>query len=147
MLLEVLIGPLGWAVVVCPKCGAKNHTKPEKDLQNKVLDQVCACGLKYQLIFGHRSAQRKKCSFPGILLAKQEIQVVIKNISETGASFESYGIELEKGNFYRLKIMIGENWINVLTRIVGVNNHRVGVKFISLGDDQKKIIGSYLLSC
>ena len=84
MVLTVLINPLGWAVVVCPKCGAKNNTKPGEELQNKILDRVCTCGTKYQIIFDHRSAQRKKCSFPGIILAEQDTSVIIKDISEKG---------------------------------------------------------------
>jgi hypothetical protein len=51
MVSKVLVNPLGWAVIICPDCGVKTITKPEKELQNKVLDRVCTCGAKYQLLF------------------------------------------------------------------------------------------------
>ncbi|MCX5850070.1 MAG: PilZ domain-containing protein [Deltaproteobacteria bacterium] len=146
MILEVLIGPLGWAVVICPQCGLKSHTRPGKELKNKILDRVCTCGLKYQLIFDSRSAQRKKCSFPGILLAEKDIPIIIRDISKIGASFENDGISLEIGSFYNLKIRISEDWVKVLTRIVRVSEKIVGVEFSGLDEDQKKTIGSYLPS-
>jgi hypothetical protein len=70
MIQEVLISPLGWAVIICPECGARSHTKPGKELQHIVLDRTCKCGAKYQVIFDTRSEYRKKCSLPGILIAE-----------------------------------------------------------------------------
>jgi hypothetical protein len=146
MVLKVLINSLGWAVVICPQCGLKSHTRPEKAIQNKILDQICTCGEKYQIIFDQRSAQRKKCSFPGILLAEKDFSVIIKDISEIGASFERDDINLEIGSFYNLKMKISEDWVKILTRIARVNHKIVGVEFHSLDEDHKKMIESYLLS-
>ena len=144
MLLEVLIGPLGWAVVVCPRCGLKDYSRPAKELQNRILDQVCRCGLQYQLIFDSRSVQRKPCSFPGILLADQDIPVTIRNISESGAYFESDDMTVDVGGFYKLKMVINDCPMDVVTRIVRFNRNMAGVKFVTLGTDQKKIIESYI---
>jgi hypothetical protein len=145
MVSKVLVNPLGWAVVVCPDCGVKINTKPEKELQNKILDRVCICGSKYQLLFDTRSAHRKKCSFPGILLAEKDIPVIIKNISEIGASFsiEDNVNGLEIGSFYKLKMKINQDWIEGLTRVTRVHHKIVGVVFSGLDTDHKKIIGSY----
>jgi PilZ domain. len=146
MILEVPIGPLGWAVIVCPECKTKSHTRPKKELHNKILDRICICGLEYKLIFDTRSARRKKCSSPGILFAEKDIPVVIKDISTMGASFESDVTELEVRSFYRLKIKISKNWIEVLARIARVDRKIAGVSFVSLDTDQKKVIESYILS-
>jgi hypothetical protein len=145
MVSKVLVSPLGWAVMVCPECGVKTNTKPEKEIQNKILDRVCICGAKYQLLFDTRSAHRKKCSLPGILMAEKDIPVTIKNISEIGASFSLEGDVngLELGSFYKLKMKINQDWIEGLTRVTRVHHKVVGVAFSGLDTDKKKIIESY----
>jgi hypothetical protein len=145
MVSKVLIGPLGWAVIVCPECEVKINTKPEKELQNKILDRVCTCGSKYQIIFDNRAAHRKKCSLPGILLAEKDIPVIIKNISEIGTSFsfEDHVYDLDVGSFYKLKMKINQDWIEGLVRVTRVHHKIVGVAFSELDTDYKKIIGAY----
>ncbi|MCX5849558.1 MAG: PilZ domain-containing protein [Deltaproteobacteria bacterium] len=146
MIQEVLISPLGWAVIICPECGEKVHVKPGKELQHIVLERTCTCGAKHKLVFDTRSEHRKKCSFPGIFLADKNIPVTIKDISEIGASFEGNVRGLEIGSFYNLKIKISEDWVKVLTRVIRVNRKTVGISFVNIDADQKKIIEYYLLS-
>ena len=146
MIQEVLISPLGWAVIICPECGARSHTKPGKELQHIVLERTCICGARYQVIFGTRSEYRKKCSLPGILLADNNITVEINNISELGADFEGDELNLDVGSSYHLKIKISEQWIEVLVRIVRADQEIAGVAFVNLGYNEKKMIESYLLS-
>ncbi len=145
MVSKVVVGPLGWAIIVCPECRVKVNAKPEKELQNKVLDRVCTCGAKYKILFDTRSAQRKKCSFPGVLMADKDIPVIVKNISEIGASFSFedgvYGLEI--GSFYKLKMKINQDWIEGLTKVTRVHQNIVGVIFSGLDADHKKIIESY----
>jgi hypothetical protein len=149
MVSKILVNPLGWAVIICPDCGVKTNTKPEKELQNKVLDKACICGAKYQLLFDTRSAHRKRCSLPGILLAEKDIPVIIKNISEIGASFsfEDHVNGLAIGSFYKLKMKINQDWIEGVTKITRVHKNVVGVTFSEIGTDHKKIIGSYSPPC
>jgi len=45
-----------------------------------------------------------------------------------------------------LKIKISEQWIDVLVRIVRVNQKIAGVEFVNLGYNEQKMIESYLLS-
>lgn len=145
MVSKVLVSPLGWAIVVCPECGVKTNTKPDKELQNKVLDRVCMCGSKFKLLFDTRSAQRKQCSFPGVLMAEKDLPIVIKNISEIGASFsfenDINGVAI--GSFYKLKMKINQDWIEGLAKITRVHQNVVGVAFSTLGNDHKKVIESY----
>jgi len=145
MVSKILVSPLGWAVIVCPECGIKVNTKPEKELQNKVLDRVCTCGARYQILFDTRSAYRKKCSFPGVLMADKDIPVTVKNISEIGTSFsfENDANGLEIGSFYKLKMKINHDWIEGLTRITRVHRNVVGVMFSGLDTNHKKVIESY----
>lgn len=145
MVSKVLVSSLGWAVIVCPECGIKVNTKPEKEIQNKVLDRVCTCGAKYQILFDTRSAQRKKCSFPGVLMAETDIPVVVKSISTIGASFafEKDVNGLSVGSFYKLKMKINQDWIEGLAKIARVHQNLVGITFSELDTNHKKIIESY----
>ena len=147
MIQEVLISPLGWAAIICPECWAVSHTKPGKELQHIVLERTCRCGAKYQVIFDTRSEHRKECSLPGILsIENNKITVEIINISEIGAYFEGDELNLDVGSIYHLKIKISEQWIDVLVRIVRVNQKIAGVEFVNLGYNEQKMIESYLLS-
>jgi hypothetical protein len=148
MIEEVLIGPLGWAIIICPECGEKSSVKPGKELQNKILDRTCTCGLKYQLIFDMRSASQKKCSFPGILLSETDVPVTLQDISEKGASFECNAKGINVGSFYNLKIKVKKDWVEILIRIkiVRIDRKLVGVEFVKLSADQKKTIESYILA-
>jgi hypothetical protein len=78
-------------------------------------------------------------------LAEKDIPVIIKNISEIGASFsiEDNVNGLEIGSFYKLKMKINQDWIEGLTRVTRVHHKIVGVVFSGLDTDHKKIIGSY----
>ena len=146
MIQEVLINPLGWAVIICPQCGLKSHVKPGKELQHIVMGRTCTCEAKYKVIFDIRSEHRKKCSLPGILLAENNITVVINNISKVGAYFEGDELNLNVGSIYHLKIEISEHWIEVLVRIVRTNQKMAGVEFINIGHNEMKMIESYLPS-
>lgn len=146
MIQEVLISPLGWAVIICPECGLRSHTKPEKELQHKVIEKTCICGAKYQLIFDTRSEPRRKCSLPGILSTEENITVEIISISEIGASFQADELNLDIGSFYNLKIKISNKWIEVLIKIIRVNQDIVGCEFVNLGYNERKIVESYLIS-
>ncbi len=146
MIQKVSISPLGWAVIICPQCGLESHHKPGRELLHKVLERTCTCGAKYQILFDTRTAPRKKCALPGILSAEDTITVEINNISERGASFEVDELSLDVGSVYALKIKIGDDWIEVLVRIIRVNNKTAGFEFVNLGYNQKKMIESYLLS-
>jgi hypothetical protein len=146
MIQEVVISPLGWAVIICPECGVRNHTKPVKELQNKVLERTCRCGAKYQIVFNTRTEQRKECSLLGILLAENNITVEIYNISEVGAYLEGDELNLDVGSTYPLKIKTGERWIEVLVRIVRADSKIAGTEFVNLGYNERKMIEAYLLS-
>ena len=146
MIQEVVISPLGWGVIICPECGVRNHTKPLKELQHKVLERTCRCGAKYQIVFNTRTEQRKECSLPGILLSENNITVEIYNISEIGAYLEGDELNLDVGSTYPLKIKISEHWIEVLVRIVRANNKIAGTEFVNLGYNERKMIEAYLLS-
>ncbi len=146
MIQEILISPLGWAVIICPECGVMSYTKPGKELQHIVLERTCICGAKHQVIFDTRFEHRKKCSLPGILLTDDNITVVINDISEIGACFEGDELNLDVSSFYHLKIKISEQWIEVLVRIVRVNQNIAGVEFVNLGYNERKMIESYLSS-
>lgn len=145
MVSKILVSPLGWAVIICPECGIKVNTKPEKELQNKVLDRVCTCGAKYKILFDTRSAQRKKCSFPGVLMAEKDIPVVINSISAIGASFafENDINGLAIGSFYKLKMKVNQDWIESLAKIARVHQNVVGITFSEIDTDHQKIIESY----
>jgi hypothetical protein len=140
------ISPLGWATVICPHCGLESHNKPGKELQNRVLERTCICGTKYQILFDTRTAPRKKCALSGILSAENTITVEINDISASGASFEVDELDLDVGDVYSLKINIGDDWIEVLIRIIRINDKTVGFEFVNLGYNQKKMIESYLLT-
>ena len=142
----ISISPLGWAIVMCPHCGLESHNKPGKELQNRVLERTCICGAKYQILFDTRTAPRKKCALSGILSAENTITVEINDISARGASFEVDELNLDVGDVYTLKINISDDWIEVLTRIIRIDDKIVGFEFVNLGYNQKKMIESYLLS-
>lgn len=146
MIQEVLISPLGWAVITCPECGLRSHTKPGRELLHKVIERTCICGAKYQLIFDTRSEPRRKCSLPGILLGDENITVEIISISEIGASFQADELNLDIGNFHNLKIKINDKWIEVLIKIIRVNQDVVGCEFVNLSYNERKMIESYLIS-
>jgi hypothetical protein len=146
MIQEIIISPMGWAVIICPKCEKTTHTMPRGELQHKVLETTCRCGAKHQIIFNTRSEQRKECSLPGIILAENNITVEIKNISSISAYFEGDELNLYVGSTYPLKIKISEYWIEVLVRIVRVNHKAAGIKFVNLGYNEREMIKSYLLS-
>lgn len=146
MIQKVSISPMGWAVIICPQCGLESHHKPGKELQHKVLEKTCKCGAKYQVLFDTRNAPRKKCALPGILSAENTIIVEINDISERGASFEIDELDLDVGSVYPLKIKFSDDWIEVLVRIIRINNKIVGFEFVNLGYNLKKMIESYLLS-
>jgi PilZ domain len=146
MYQKVSISPLGWATVSCPECGVESHNKPGKEFQNKVLERTCICGAKFQILFDTRTAPRKKCALSGILSAENTITVEINNISARGASFEVDELDLDVGGVYPLKMNISDDWIEVLIRIIRVNDKIVGFEFVNLGYNQKKMIESYLLS-
>jgi hypothetical protein len=145
MYQKISISPLGWAVVSCPQCGLESHNKPGKELQNKVLERTCICGAKYQILFDTRTAPRKKCALSGILSAENSITVEINDISIRGASFEVDELDLDVGSVYPLKININDDWIEVLIRIIRVDNKTAGFEFVNPGYNQKKMIESYLL--
>ncbi|MGA2553745.1 MAG: PilZ domain-containing protein [Smithella sp.] len=142
----VSISPLGWATVMCPQCGLESHNKPGKELQNRVLERTCTCGAKYQILFDTRTAPRKKCALSGILSAENTITVEINDISARGASFEVDELNLDVGDVYSLKINISDDWVEVLIRIIRINDKIVGFEFVNLGYNQKKMIESYLLT-
>ncbi|MGD0278319.1 MAG: PilZ domain-containing protein [Smithella sp.] len=146
MIQKVSISPMGWAVIICPQCGLESHHKPGKELQHKVLEKTCKCGAKYQVLFDTRNAPRKKCALPGILSAENTITVEINDISERGASFEVDELDIDVGSVYPLKIKFSDDWIEVLVRIIRINNKIVGFEFVNLGYNLKKMIESYLLS-
>jgi len=146
MYQKISISPLGWATIICPKCGQESHNKPGKEMLNKVLEKTCICGAKYQILFDTRTAPRKKCALSGILSAENTITVEINDISASGASFEVDELDLDVGDVYSLKINIGDDWIEVLIRIIRINDKIVGFEFVNLGYNQKRMIESYLLS-
>ena len=115
-------------------------------MQHKVLEKTCKCGAKYQVLFDTRNAPRKKCALPGILSAENTITVEINDISERGVSFEVDELDLDVGSVYPLKIKFSDDWIEVLVRIIRINNTIVGFEFVNLGYNLKKMIESYLLS-
>jgi hypothetical protein len=147
MTQKVFISPLGWAVIICPKCGLESHHKPGKELMHKVLERACPCGEKFPVLFDTRTAPRKECILPGILSAEKNITVEVNHISERGASFEVDELDLDIGSVYPLKIKINNEWVEVLVRIIGIHRNTVGFEFVNLGYNQKKMIESYLLSC
>jgi hypothetical protein len=146
MIQEVAISPLGWAVIICPDCGGKNHATPSQESQHRVLNITCRCGAKHQIVFNTRSKQRKDCSLPGILLLKNNITVEIKNISQTGAYFEGNELNLYVGSTYPLKVRIDEQWIEVLVQVVRANEKSAGIEFVNLGYNESKMIESFVLS-
>ena len=146
MYQKISISPLGWATVRCPQCSLESHNKPGKELLNRVLERTCICGAKYQILFDTRTAPRKKCALSGILSAENTITVEINDISARGASFEVDELNLDVGDVYPLKINISDGWIEVLIRIIRVNDKIVGFEFVNPGYNQKKMIESYLLS-
>jgi hypothetical protein len=146
MIEEVFIGPLGVAIIICPECRLKIHARPGKAFQHKILDHVCQCGFKYQIIFDNRFAHRKKCSIPGVFLTEKDIPVVIKDISRIGASFAGDVNGLEIGSYYKLKMKIDTDWIESLAKITRVGHKLVGVTFHGLASDHKNKIESYVLS-
>jgi hypothetical protein len=146
MYQKISISPLGWATIICPQCGQESHSKPGKELQNRVLERTCMCGATYQILFDTRTAPRKKCGLSGILSAENTITVEINDISARGAAFEVDELDLDVGGVYPLKINISDDWIEVLIRIIRVDDKIVGFEFVNLGYNQKKMMESYLLS-
>jgi len=146
MIQEILISPLGWAVSICPECGLRSHTKPGKEMQHIVLQQFCRCGAKYKVMFCTRSECRKKCSFPGIISAEEDVAVDINNISEIGVYFEADELNLDAGSLYGLRMKLSGNWIDITIRIVRVDGKIAGAEFVNLGFKERKTIESYLLS-
>jgi|GEM_PF-903185 len=148
MIQKIFISSMGWAVIICPECGQESHHKPGKDLLNKVLETRCRCGAKYQVLFDTRTAPRKQCSVPGILLSDKTITVEINHLSERGASFEveEDEAEIEKGSVYSLKMKLNGDWIEVLIRIVGINRNVAGFEFVNLNFNHKRMIETYILS-
>lgn len=146
MIQEIVISPLGWAVIICPECGAASHAKPGPDLQHKILERTCICGAKHQIVFNTRTEPRKKCSLSGILLAEEDVTVDVYDISEKGFYFEGDDLNLNIGSIYKLKIKISEQWIEVLARIVRADKKFAGAEFVHLGLNERKMIGNYLLS-
>jgi len=104
------------------------------------------CGATYQILFDTRTAPRKKCGLSGILSAENTITVEINDISARGAAFEVDELDLDVGGVYPLKINISDDWIEVLIRIIRVDDKIVGFEFVNLGYNQKKMMESYLLS-
>ena len=145
MYQKISISPLGWAVITCPNCALESHTKPGKELLNKILERTCVCGATYQILFDTRVAPRKKCALSGILEAENPITVEINDMSARGASFEFDELDLDVGSVYPLKININDDWIEVLVRIIRVDHKTAGFEFVNLGYNQKKMIESYLL--
>jgi hypothetical protein len=146
MIQEVLISPLAWAVTICPECGLRSHSKPGKEMQHTILQQACRCGARYKVMFCTRLECRKKCSFPGIISAEEDIAVEINNISEIGVYFESDELNLDVDSSYNLRMKIADNWIDATVRIVRVNDKIAGAEFVNLGFKERKMIEAYLLS-
>lgn len=143
---EIIISPLGWAVMICPQCGLKSHTKPGKEMLHVVLERTCSCGARHKIIFDTRSEPRKKCSLPGILFAEEDITVEIINICEKGASFEADELRLDIDGIYRLKIKINDKWSELLIKIIRIDKNVAGFEFVNPGFKERKIIESYLLA-
>lgn len=146
MIQEVLISPLGWAVTLCPECGLRSHTRPGKEMQHIVLQQLCRCGARYKVVFGTRSECRKKCSFPGIISSGEDIAVEVNNISEIGVYFEADELNIEVGRMYKLRIKMEGNWVDFTVRIVRVNGKIAGAEFVNPGFKERKRIETFLLS-
>jgi len=137
----------GEAALICPVCGKYFRLKPQKEYWNRPLKIKCdKCKNKIQLIFDTRSAYRKEGVLPGILLAPgKDVPITILDLSETGASIKNTKLQLQEGDFYKVKIKVKEDWIEILVRIARVSPDKIGVEFFKVGNHERKIVGFYLL--
>jgi len=144
---KVFLSHQGEAALICPNCGKYHRLRPSKEYWNKKIKMPCEkCGEYIRAFFDTRSAYRKDGVLPGILLAPgKDVPITILDLSETGASIKNTNLQLHEGDFYRIKIKVKEDWIEILVRIARLNPDKVGVEFFKVGNHERKIVGFYLM--
>ena len=137
--------------VVCQQCGKSKHIEFTNTASGRSGVVKCACGNTFGVVFESRQHYRKQITSYGKCFAARDVfdgaLVRVVDISMGGIRFiKMDGRPLQLNEKIRVSFPLGNETIDCAASVQNVNaDNSVGVKFISLNDHCKKVLGFFLL--
>lgn len=154
MEIRIFVNAENMGTFICPSCKSVKTVNVLKYIKHKAKVKInckCKCGYKYPAFLERRKYYRKSTNLKGTYFTvrnkEKKEQMIVKDISRSGAGFETSVSPLCKVNEKICIEFILDNENKTLIKkeavVVDVRGNNVGLKFLSL--DHYDALGPYFL--